>query len=175
MRAFLTISAVFLVALLPMRGEAQSVTTEIKRYNDIIVSFNQDAEQCNVTDAARFKRQLRKDLESADVRQSDASLLVVNFSVSASAFGAFGMSCVYTTTLSFLFTLKAENIVTDNPAARAAIDRLGEFDVVVYTDGIFGVESQLRAAVGAESTAVRDRVLDDIGILVARLANRRKQ
>lgn len=175
MRTLLTVFAAFFIVLLPARGEAQSVTTEIKRYNDIIVSFSEGAEQCNVSDAARFKRRLSKDLESADVRQNDASLLIVNFAVSASSFGALGMSCVYTATLNFLFTLKAENILTDNAAARAALDRLGEVDVVVYTDGVFGTESQIRAAVGAESTAVRDRILDDIGILVARLANRRRQ
>jgi hypothetical protein len=170
MRLFLAIFAAFLLALLPSHGEAQNAASEITIYNDITVSFSANAEKCNVVDPSRFKNKLQRELDKIDVKQSKESLLVANFAVSASAFGPLDVTCVYLTTLSFVLTLQAENITGVSPRARAAIDRLGSIEMVVYTDGIFGTQSQVKSAVGGESTAVRDRVEANIEQLVRQLA-----
>ena len=47
--------------------------------------------------------------------------------------------------------------------------------MVVYTNGIFGTQSQVKSAVGGTSNAVRDRVVDNIGLLVRQLAADRRQ
>jgi hypothetical protein len=62
--------------------------------------------------------------------------------------------------------LGADNINTDDPAARAAIDRLGSVDVILYSNGFFGTENQKQPPAGGKSTSVRDRVLDNIKLSV---------
>jgi hypothetical protein len=175
MKLFLPIFAAFLLALLPARGEAQSAASEISIYKDITVSFSANAEKCNVVDPKLLTQKLRSELEKADVKQDNGSLLVANFAVSASAFGPLDVTCVYLTTLSFVLNLKAENITGVGPRARAAVDRLGSIDMVVYTNGIFGTQSQVKSAVGGKSTAVRDRVVENIELLVRQFAVDRRQ
>ncbi len=175
MRLFLSIFAVILLALLPSPGEAQSTASEISIYKDIRVSFSANAEKCNVVAPSRFENKLQREFDKIDVKQSNESLLTLNFAVSANAFGPLDVTCVYLTTLSFVVKLQAENITGVNPRARAAIDRLGELDMVVYTDGIFGTQSQVKSAVGGESTAVRDRVMENIEQLVRQFAAARRQ
>ena len=175
MRILFPIFAALLLALLPARGEAQSAASEITIYKDITVSFSANAEKCNVVDPSGFKNKLSRELAKADVKQSNESLLVANFAVSASAFGPLDVTCVYLTTLSFVVKLQAENITGVSPRARAAIDRLGEIEMVVYTDGIFGTQSQVKSAVGGKSTAVRDRVVENIERLVQQFAAARRQ
>ena len=175
MRTFLMIFAALLLVLLPGRGDAQSAASEISIYKDITVSFSANAEKCNVVDAKLFTKRLRSELESADVKQSNESLLTLNFAVSANAFGPLNVTCVYLTTMSFVLNLKAENITGVGPRARAAVDRLGSFDMVIYTNGIFGTQSQVKSAVGGTSNAVRDRVVDNINLLVRQFAVDRRQ
>ncbi len=175
MRTFLMIFAALLLVSLPARGEAQSAASEISIYKDITVSFSANAEKCNVVDPKLFTQRLRSELESADVKQNDGSLLTLNFAVSANAFGPLNVTCVYLTTMSFVLNLKAENITGVSKRARAAVDRLGSIDMVVYTNGIFGTQSQVKSAVGGKSNAVRDRVVDNINLLVRQFAVDRRQ
>jgi hypothetical protein len=166
MRILLTMFGMVALILLPARGEAQTVTSEINAYRDVTVTFSKNVKSCNLTDDAMFKKKLRDDLASVGVLQSDASRLVVNYAVSANSFGLLNINCVFTTKLSVLVRLGADNIVTDDPRARAAIDRLGSVDVIIYSNGVFGTQNQAQPAGGGDSTSVRDRVLDNIGLSV---------
>ncbi len=76
---------------------------------------------------------------------------------------------MFSTTLNFLVRLRADNIVTDDPAARRAIDRLGAVHVIIYSNGFFGTQNQRQPAAGGESTTVRDRVLEIIDLSVNKL------
>ena len=175
MRTLLAMFGVAVVVLLPTRGEAQAVTSEINVYRDIAVSFSENAGKCNLTDGALLKQKLRDELASVGVLQSDASRLVVNYAVSANGFGPLNINCVFSTTLNFLVRLGADNIVTDDPAARAALDRLGSVDVIIYSNGFFGTQNQRQPAAGGESTTVRDRVIDNIGLSVEKFIADRKR
>ncbi len=169
MRIFFGMFAAFVLVLVPARGDAQTVASEIKAYRDVTVSFSANADSCNLTDATMFKQKMRDKLASAGVRQSDASRVTVNLAVSANGFGLLKANCVFSTKLNFLVKLRADNIVTDDPAARRAIDRLGAVDVIIYSNGFFGTQNQRQPAAGGESTTVRDRVLKNIDLSVNKL------
>jgi hypothetical protein len=167
MRTFLmVVGAALLLVLLPAHGEAQNVPSEINRYRAVSVTFSENAGKCNLADDSMLRAKLTSELANAGVQQSDASRLVVNYAVSANAFGPLNINCVFSTTLNFLVRLGADNINTDDPAARAAIDRLGSVDVILYSNGFFGTENQKQPPAGGKSTSVRDRVLDNIKLSV---------
>jgi hypothetical protein len=166
MRTLITMFGIVVLVLLPARGEAQTSASEIKAYRDVTVTFSENAKSCNLTDDAMFKKKLRDDLASVGVLQSDASRLVVNYAVSANGFGPLDINCVFSTGFSVLVRLGADNIVTDDPRARAAIDRLGSVDAIIYSNGFFGTQNQRQPAAGGDSTTVRDRVLENIGLAV---------
>ena len=174
MRTFLTVFGAALLVLLPAHSNAQTVPSEIKVYRAIAVSFSENAGKCNLGDDTMFKDRLRSDLAKAGVQQSDASGLVVNYAVSANAFGPLNINCVFSTTLNFMVRLGADDINTDDPAARAAIDRLGSVDVIIYSNGFFGTQNQSQPPAGGKSTSVRDRVLDNIGLSVDKFVADRK-
>ena len=175
MRTFMMfVGAALLLALLPAHGEAQNVTSEINRYRTVTVTFSENAGKCNLDNDAMLREKLTGELASAGVRQSDASRLVVNYAVSANAFGPLNINCVFSTTLNFMVRLGAENINTDDPAARAAIDRLGSVDMIIYSNGFFGTQNQSQPPAGGESTTVRDRVLDNIKLSVDKFVADRK-
>ncbi len=169
MRTILTMFGVVVLVLLPARGEAQTVASEINAYRDVTVSFSVNANSCNLSDDTMFKQKMREKLEGAGVRQSDASRVTVNLAVSANGFGLLKANCMFSTKFNFLVKLRADEIVTTDPAARRAIDRLGAVDVIIYSNGFFGTQNQRQPAAGGESTTVRDRVLEIIDLSVNKL------
>lgn len=167
MRTLLMVfGAAALLVLLPAHGEAQNVPSEITRYRTVTVSFSENAGKCNLGDDAPFMEKITSDLANAGVQQSDASRLVVNYAISANAFGPLNINCVFSTTMNFLVRLGAADINTDDPAARAALDRLASVDVVIYSNGFFGTQNQKQPPAGGKSTSVRDRVLENIKLSV---------
>jgi hypothetical protein len=169
MRLFLGIFAAFILVLLPVRGDAQTAASEIKAFNNVTVTFSKNADSCNLSDDKMFKQRMRDKLASAGVRQSDASRVTVNLAVSANGFGLLKANCMFSTKLNFLVKLRADEIVTTDPAARRAIDRLGAVDTIIYSNGFFGTQNQRQPAAGGESTTVRDRVLETIDLSVDKL------
>ncbi len=169
MRIFFGMFAAFVLVLVPARGDAQTVASEIKAYRDVTVSFSANADSCNLSDDTIFKQRMREKLAGAGVRQSDTSRIIANLAVSAKGFGLLNANCVFSTTLNFLVSLRADNIVTDDPAARRAIDRLGAVNTIIYSNGFFGTQNQRQPAAGGESTTVRDRVLEIIDLSVNKL------
>jgi hypothetical protein len=169
MRIFFGMFAAFVLVLVPARGDAQTVASEIKAYNNVTVTFSKNADSCNLSDDTIFKQRMREKLAGAGVRQSDTSRVIANLAVSANGFGPLKVNCMFSTKLNFLVKLRADNIVTDDPAARRAIDRLGAVDVIIYSNGFFGTQNQRQPAAGGESTTVRDRVLEIIDLSVNKL------
>ncbi len=169
MRIFFGVFAALVLVLVPVRGDAQTVASEIKAYNNVTVTFSKNADSCNLSDDTIFKQRMREKLAGAGVRQSDASRVTVNLAVSANGFGPLKVNCMFSTTLNFLVKLRADNIVTDDPAARRAIDRLGSVNTIIYSNGFFGTQNQRQPAAGGESTTVRDRVLEIIDLSVNKL------
>ncbi len=169
MRIFFGMFTAFVLVLVPVPGEAQTVASEIKAFNNVTVTFSKNADSCNLSDDTMFKQKLREKLEGAGVRQSDASRVTVNLAVSANGFGLLKANCMFSTKLNFLVKLRADEIVTDDPAARRAIDRLGAVDTIIYSNGFFGTQNQRQPAAGGESTTVRDRVLEIIDLSVNKL------
>ncbi len=169
MRIFFGMFAALVLVLLPARGDAQTVASEIKAFNNVTVTFSKNADSCNLSGNTIFNQRLREKLEGAGVRQSDASRVTVNLAVSANAFGLLKANCMFSTTLNFLVKLRADEIVTDDPAARRAIDRLGAVNTIIYSNGFFGTQNQRQPAAGGESTTVRDRVLKIIDLSVNKL------
>ncbi len=163
MRILIGILAVLVIVLAPGRSDAQTAASEIRAYRDVTVTFSENADECNLSDDKMFKQKMREKLAGAGVRQSNASRVNVNLAVSANGFGLFNTNCVFSTKLDFLVKLGAENIVTEDPAAKLAIDRLGAVDVVIYSNGFFATQQQKQPFDGGSSIAVRDRVLEIIG------------
>lgn len=173
MRIFIGMLAVFVIVLAPVRSDAQTAASEIKAYRDVSVTFSENADECNLTDDTMFKQRVREKLEGVGVRQSNASRVNVNLAVSANGFGLLNTNCVFSMKLNFLVKLRAGNIVTEDPAARLAIDRLGTVDVNIYSNGFFATQQQRQPFDGGRSVTVRDRVLEMIRFSVDKLATDR--
>lgn len=173
MKNFFAVLAAFVILLAPVRGEAQTAASDIKAYRDLTVTFSGNADECNLDDSDVFKQKMREALESAGIRQSNASRVNVNLGVSANGFGILNTNCVFSTKFDFLVKLDADKITTEDPAARNAFNRLGAVDVVIYSNGFFATQQQKQPFDGGRSVAVRDRVLDMIGMSVNKLVEDR--
>ena len=151
-----------------------SVPEEIRAYKTINVSFSKGATECNLEDPAAYEERLREKLAGIGVTQSDDSILVASLGVSGQKFGLIGGHCVSLVELSFLTALSKDNIVTDNPNVRQAVDRLGVFPITLYKNGMFAVQSQSQPDAGGETTTSKEAALKMIDALVERLDSARK-
>ncbi len=172
----ISLAAAVLTPLLMMAGPAtaQSVPAEITAYNTILVNFNETAAECNLKDEAMFRDHVRDKLAEIGITENPESVLTVNLGISAKSFGVRGTRCTTQTVLAFNTLLTSENIVTDNPGVRDAIDRLKEFPVTVHRLGRFGVQAQVQPPAGGESTSSQEGVFEMIDLMVAKLDEQRQ-
>ena len=170
----LTLAVLTLLALaVPATAFAQSVPKEIRDYKSIRVGFSQNAHNCNLTEAEVFATHLAQRLAEIGIPQNDNSDVFVVIGISGVKFGMLGGNCATNTQLTFQTVLMAANIVTNDPEVRAAIDRLGQFPVVLYERAMFGVQPQTQPSAGGPSTTSRDASLGMLDKMVAGLAEAR--
>ncbi len=167
--------AASLVLLAAEPAFAESAAKEITGYYKLTVNFTKNAKKCGFESTEPFERTLRKDLDAIGVRKTDGSIIQVDLEVGAINYGVLNTQCAIDVSLDFRTTLRAENIVTDNPAVRHAVDRLGAFPVSLYQVGAFAVETTIyTVADGRNVTKAEARVLDLIHHLVQRFDKQRK-
>ena len=160
---------VLMMSLVPLAPAiAGNVTKELNSYNGLTVSISENAAKCNLTDKAVFSDYLGGKLHELGLKDNPNSMVHVVLGISGTTFGLLGAQCVMHTQVSFNVLLRAENIVTDNQTARAAIDRLGEFPIRIWSHGAFGIKPLSQPAAGGKSLAAYDAVKDQIDIIVAR-------
>ncbi len=170
-----TLAVLTLLALaVPATGFAQSVPQEIRDVREITVTFSENAHKCNLTDGKMIAERVRDRLIEIGIPQRQNSDVFVVLGVSGVKFGMLGGNCATNAQLTFQTILRAENIVTDDPEVRAAIDRLGQFPVVLWERGIFGVQPQTQPSAGGPSVTSRDAVLKAIDDMVATFAEARQ-
>jgi len=167
--------AASLVLLIAQPAYAESAAKEITGYYKLTVNFTKNAKKCGFESLEPFERTLRKDLDAIGVHKTDGSIIEVDLEIGAINYGALDSQCAIDVSLDFRTTLRAENIVTDNPSVRRAVDRLGAFPVSLYQVGSFAVETTLyTVADGRNVTKAEARVLDFIHHLVQRFDKQRK-
>ena len=170
---FIFVASGLLGVLLGTGAFAQGVPSEIVAYNAIAITFSENAHKCNLKDIDVFAERVREKLASIGVNESGDSIVTVNVGISGNSFGPLGVQCASQAELAFQTTLSAENIVTDNPAVRDAVDRLKQFPITLYKTGMFGVQRQVQPAKGGSSTTSQDAVLGMIDGMVDRFASAR--
>ncbi len=151
-----------------------SVPDEVTGYRSISVMYSGNAKGCDLEHSAAYKERLREKLAFIGVAQSDDSVLNANLGVSGRKFGLLGAQCLSAVQLVFVTTLRKENIVTDNPTVRTAVDRLEAFPIVLYQAGMLGVQPQGSASSVRKSTASKDATLKMIDDLVKGFDAKRK-
>jgi len=160
---------VLMMSLVPLAPAfAGNVTKELNGYNGLSVSISENAAKCNLTDSAVFSDYLREKLHDLGLKNNPNSMVHVALGISGMTFGLLGAQCVTHTQVSFNVLLRAENIVTDNQTARAAIDRLGEVPIKLWSHSAFGVTPLSQPAAGGKSLAAYDAVKSHIDLIVAR-------
>ncbi len=153
---------------------AQSVPQEITGYRAIDVTFSANAHKCNLKDSEMFTARLRDRLSEIGIEHSDQSIVVARIGVTGFRYGLLGGTCASQTQLTFQTVLRAENIVTDNPAVRRAVDRLQVLPIILYDIGSIGVQPQTEPDQGGPSVTSRDAVFEMIDSLVERFDQDRK-
>lgn len=143
-----------------------SVPDVVKGYNRINVTYSEKAADCNLEHSASYEARLSEQLAAIGVNQGDEYVLVVNLGVTGQKFGLIRGQCVSVLELSFAAILGRENIVTNNPTVRDAVDKLGSFPIVIYQSGMLGMQPQGSTSQDRKSTASKDATLKMIDILV---------
>jgi hypothetical protein len=143
-----------------------SVPDVVTDYQSINVFYSERAAECNLEHSAAYEARLREKLAAIGVTQSDNSVLVANLGVTGQKFGLIGAQCMSAVELVFAATLRKENIVTNNPAVREAVDKLEAFPIVVYESGMFAVQPQGSTSTDRKSTASKEAALKMIDELV---------
>ena len=168
--------AVLLACLVSTGAAAQQnrVLQELVGYRDLVVSFSGKAGDCNLTDAGMFRDRLTEKLAEIGVVQGDKYYGVASLGISAKKFGAIGGHCVTIVELSFEGKLNKDNIVTSDERVQAAVDRMGTIPLILYKDGMFGVQPQSQPAAGGPSTTSQEAALSMIGDLVERIKAKRQ-
>jgi hypothetical protein len=155
---------------------AETAAKEITGFYKLKVEFTKNATKCGFQSLEPFERNLRKDLDAIGVRQTEGSIIEILLEVGAINYGALETQCAIDVSLDFRTTLTSQNIVTDNPTVRRAVDRVGAFPVSLYEVGAFAVSTTLyTVADGRNITKAEAEVIDIIGRLVKRFEDERKK
>lgn len=154
---------------------AGNVTKEIISYKSISVGFSKNAANCNLTDEASLEGYLVEKLDELGLKENPNSQLHVALNVAGTTLGLLESQCATYTGLQFESRLRADNIVTDDAAVRAAVDRLGEFPIVLWTHSAFAVTTLPEPSAGGESFAAYDSVKEQLDLIVARYKEQRDQ
>ena len=169
MRIF--VSVIMFLAISSAAWAAGDAAKEVNAYNAIKVNFSKNAGKCNLVDPKPFEELLQKELFKIGVPENKGSISTAVLAITGDSFGLLGAQCSSQAVLSFQTVLGADNIVTDNPAIRAAIDRLENIPVIFWQSGRFGVQAQTQPASGGESTTAQEAVLE----MVTNLVNKFKE
>jgi hypothetical protein len=155
---------------------AATAVKEISGFNVIKAEFTNNAQKCGFESLEPFERQLRKELEVVGIAQNSQSIIEVSLEIGGIVYGTANSQCAVNVSLDFRTTLTAANINTDNPAIRAAVDRLGAFPVSLYKVGAFAVSTTLYTVYDNRNiTQAEAAILKMIHRLVTRLAEERKK
>jgi hypothetical protein len=163
-----------MLILLPLApAHAGSVTKEIIAYDGITVGFSEQAAKCNLTDGAVLKDYVAGKLDDLLIKENPNSIIHIVLSVSGTNLGLLNTQCATHADLRFETRLRAENIVTDNPAVRRAVDNLGEIPVVLWSRGAFGVTPLPQPQEGGPSVEAYKSIEDHIDFILARFKEER--
>ena len=129
-------------------AQQTSVAKEIAGYRDISVGFSKSAVNCNLKNAALFKKHLETKLAEIGITQRDDVYGAIGLGISGQKFGAIGGHCVTRVELNFMAVLGKDNISVGDQRLRDAIDRLERIPLIIYKDSLFAVQPQSQPAAG---------------------------
>lgn len=155
------------------QAQQPGVPEEIIGYRNMSVNLSEDADDCNLTDPDMFREKLTDGLAEIGINQTNEAYSNVELRITAARFGGVLPHCVTSVELFFRFPIGSANFVTSDERLKATIVRMKVIPVIIYEDGQIGVQPQEEPASGGESTVSQEAVLDAIGLLVDRLAERR--
>ena len=154
-------------------AHAGDVTKEIIAFNGVTVGFSKHAAKCNLTDDAVLADHVVGKLDELGIKESPNSVVHVVLSVSGTTLGLLNTQCATHADLRFETRLRAENIVTDNPNVRQAVDRLGQFPIVLWSRGAFGVTTLAQPEGGGPSVKAYDSIKEQIEVILDRFKEQR--
>ena len=155
---------------------AASAVKEISNFNSIKAEFTNNAKKCGFESLEPFEHQLRKELQAVGITHNDQSIVEINLEIGGIVYGTANSQCAVNVSLDFRTTLAASNVNTDNPAVRAAVDRLGAFPISLYKVGAFAVSTTLYTVYENRNiTQAEVAILKIIHRLVTRLEEERKK
>ncbi len=165
---------IVVLGLVPLAtAHAGNVTKEIVAFNGITVGFSENAAKCNLTDDAVLATYVGGKLDELGIKESPNSVVHVVLSVSGTTLGLLNTQCATHAGLRFETRLRADNIVTDNQTVRRAVDRLGEFPILLWSRGAFGVTSLSQPEGGGPSVKAYDAVKEQIDVILDRFKAQR--
>ncbi len=164
----------FVLLVVPLSpAQAGNVTKELVIYNRVAVWLSDNIQRCDLRNKDVLADYLRQELAGAGFQRSDESVVRVRLAVSGTPFGL--GQCVINTNVQFVTRLSAQNIITDKPRVRQALDRLGEFDVVLWTQGMFATRSLPQPSGGGESQGAYEGVKEQLSLIFQRFKQQRSQ
>ena len=167
---------VVLFLVLPLAtASASDVTKELVSYNTVAVGFSKNAAKCNLKEKAILEEYLVQKLDEMGLKENPNSQVVVRLNVAGTTLGLLGAQCATYTGLQIQTRLRAENIVTDNPTVRAAVDRLEEFPILLWTHGAFSVTTLPEPSAGGESLEAYNAVKQNLDVIVERYKEQKAQ
>ncbi|HEX9791512.1 MAG TPA: hypothetical protein VGA60_12690 [Kiloniellales bacterium] len=165
---------IVMLGLVPLAAaHAQSVTKEIIAYDGITVGFSEQAAKCNLTDSAVLKDYVAGKLDDLLIKENPNSIIHIVLSVSGTNLGLLNTQCATHASLRFETRLRADNIVTADPAVRQAVDKLGEFPIVLWSRGAFGVTPLPQPTEGGPSVKAYESIEEHIDFILARFKEER--
>jgi len=165
---------IVMFSLVPFAAaQAESVTKEFIAYNGISVGFSEQAAKCNLTDGAALKDYVAGKLDDLLIKEDPNSIIHIVLSVSGTNLGLLNTQCATHASLRFETRLRSDNIVTDDPVVRQAVDKLGEFPIVLWSRGAFGVTPLPQPTEGGPSVKAYESVEEHIDFILGRFKEER--
>ncbi|MDJ0608396.1 MAG: hypothetical protein QNJ67_05425 [Kiloniellales bacterium] len=175
MRYFLAVLLLVFPLASASAQSAGNVTKELIGYNKIAVNFSANAARCNLTDASVLEKHLVEKLDEIGLKQTDESQSVVILNVAGTTLGLLGAQCSTYTGLQIQTRLRGDQVTTDNPRVRAALDRLVEIPILLWSHGAFSVTTLPQPSAGGPSLAAYDAVKSNLSVIIARLKEQRNE
>ena len=174
---FFIFSVLVLAATPAVAQNSPSVAKEIRGFRTVNVLLTGKTKDCYITETDVFVKRASDKLGEIGIKQNPESIVNVDLNVVAQPFGVLNQVCAYSVSMDLTTRLSSQNLVTDSPQVRAAIDRLKNFPVGLWSASAFGVATLTEKAnisKGQRSTEAEKGALEAVDVLVNELAEYRK-
>ena len=161
------------VALWAAGAQAATVPEVITSFQKITVTFSERAAECAISDEKMYQSHLFNRLGEMGIKEDGGSIIQAHINVSGAPAGT--SSCIIHTLLRFDTTLNAKNILTDQPAVRQAIDRLGVFPVTLWSGGALSTKQYYLPASERKIDRAAKGVLEQIDFILESFKKQRQK